>query len=147
MSEITRRSFLKTAAIAGSGLAFGANLVRAQEKKDEVLDIALIGFGAQGRVLFESIMKLPNLRFRAICDLRPQQRRYVRLWVKKTLKQDVVEYDVLVHARTYLFLQAFYFSPVRDISVELDKVCIVVGSKEFGFSHIPVAQGFVQIRH
>ncbi len=92
MNAITRRSFLKTAAVAGSGLVFGANLVRAQQNKDEVLDIALIGFGAQGRVLFESIMKLPNLRFRAICDLRPAQRRYVRLWVKKTLKQDVTEY-------------------------------------------------------
>jgi len=94
MNEVNRRDFLKTAAIAGSGLIFAPNVLKAQSKNaNSKLNIALIGFGAQGKVLFQSIMKLPNLNFRAVCDLRPQMRKYVRLVVKKEWKQDVAEYD------------------------------------------------------
>ena len=33
------------------------------------LNVALIGYGAQGGVLLDSMLRIPNLRFRAVCDV------------------------------------------------------------------------------
>ncbi len=71
---IDRRKFLGAAA-AGVGLLLTRNQkgvaappVRRPSSSDEV-NIALIGAGAQGQVLMNSCLKIPNVRFRAVCDI------------------------------------------------------------------------------
>jgi len=44
-----------------------------------VVNVALLGAGAQGEVLRDSMMKIPNLKFRAVCDI----------WADYSLKRSV----------------------------------------------------------
>lgn len=72
MTGIDRRKFLGVAA-AGVGLLLtqkqrGVAAPPARVSSDEV-NIALLGAGAQGLVLMNSCLKIPNVRFRAVCDI------------------------------------------------------------------------------
>ncbi|MBN2411012.1 Gfo/Idh/MocA family oxidoreductase [candidate division KSB1 bacterium] len=57
------------------------------------LNVALLGVGAQGEVLLNAMLKIPNLRFRAVCDIWTEynQRRAVNLL--KKYKFDVNGYE------------------------------------------------------
>jgi predicted dehydrogenase len=81
--EIDRRDFLQGLATVPVLGVFGAALIhdisvkkrsaaqprkKSQKNLDE-LNIALIGAGAQGQVLMDSMLKLPALRFKAVCDI------------------------------------------------------------------------------
>jgi predicted dehydrogenase len=72
-SPISRRSFLgKTAAGAGAGLVLGApHILRAADTTaaSNKINIALVGMGKQGRVLFEAMSNIPGLHFQAVCDI------------------------------------------------------------------------------
>jgi predicted dehydrogenase len=84
MSELTRRSFLKGAAAAGAAAA-GArgSLARAAGAKDETLNVAIVGAGDHGRDLLLHCMKLPGLRFRAVCDVWDFNRTYALRILRK----------------------------------------------------------------
>ncbi len=74
MTGIDRRRFLGYAAAAGAGLLLTQTRGRAEQTKQkssssEELRIALIGAGAQGQVLMNSCLKIPNVRFQAVCDI------------------------------------------------------------------------------
>ncbi len=89
--KLSRRDFLKSSASAGLGMAMaggaltGASLSgRAQEKKKSTeLRIALIGAGTQGRVLIESCLRIPGIRFVAVCDIWEYSQRYASRYLKK----------------------------------------------------------------
>ena len=66
--KINRRSFLHTTAAAGAGLAFSPMVLGAGGKPDDI-NIALLGCGAQGQVLMNSILKIPGIRIKAVCDI------------------------------------------------------------------------------
>jgi predicted dehydrogenase len=73
MTQIDRRKFLGYAAAAGAGLLLtrrGAEGAQGKRKgsADEIR-IALIGAGAQGQVLMNSCLKIPGVRFQAVCDI------------------------------------------------------------------------------
>jgi predicted dehydrogenase len=73
-TNLTRRSFLsKSFAGAGAGLVLGApNILRAanQTTGSDAINIALVGFGKQGReALFVAMKNIPGLRFQAVCDI------------------------------------------------------------------------------
>ena len=57
------------------------------------LNIALIGAGAQGQVLMEAMLRIPGLRFRAVCDIWTEynQRRVVN--TLKRFKQEPNGYE------------------------------------------------------
>jgi predicted dehydrogenase len=57
------------------------------------INVALLGAGAQGQVLLDSMLKIPGLRFRAVCDIWKEynQRRAVRILRK--YKFDVNGYE------------------------------------------------------
>jgi len=80
-NELSRRDFLvSTAAAAGAGLvlpkALGAQVSGPAGPAGEV-KIALIGAGTQGReVLLVNCLKIPGVRFRAVCDIWPYHQRY-----------------------------------------------------------------------
>ena len=76
---LSRRDFLRTSATAGLGLAFAGTVLGqaanpqaakpSTAKNPDELRIAVIGCGAQGRVLVESILRIPSIRITAICDI------------------------------------------------------------------------------
>jgi len=77
--SLGRREFLKSAAGAGAALAFGAAVfsdLQAAESKDAV-HVALIGAGEQGKVLMEAARRIPGVRFQAVCDIWPYNRKWV----------------------------------------------------------------------
>jgi predicted dehydrogenase len=73
MKNIDRRKFLGYAAAAGAGLLLTRNRAVASAGKpgrsSDELRIALIGAGAQGQVLMNSCLKIPGVRFQAVCDI------------------------------------------------------------------------------
>jgi predicted dehydrogenase len=77
--QLDRRGFLKSAAGAGAALAFGpavfSNLHAAEGK--ETINIALIGAGEQGKVLMEAARRIPGVRFQAVSDIWPYNRKWV----------------------------------------------------------------------
>ncbi len=77
IQTMNRRNFLKTGLAAGAGLAVmpGAR-VQAGNGGTQTVNIALCGIGAQGRVLMNSLLRIPDVRFRAICEIWPYNQRY-----------------------------------------------------------------------
>jgi len=71
MTQIDRRKFLGYAAAAGAGLLLAHRRAEAAPGKrkgstDEIR-IGLIGAGTQGQVLMNSCLKIPGVRFQAVC--------------------------------------------------------------------------------
>ena len=68
--KINRRSFLRTTAATGAGLAFSPMVLgQASGGKPDDINIALLGCGAQGQVLMNAILKIPGIRIKAVCDI------------------------------------------------------------------------------
>src|ERR1043166_7627020 len=73
-SPLTRRDFLSTSAKRGAGLAAAPYISRGAEvgaAKGDTVNIALIGCGAEGQILTTATLGLPNIRFKAVCDIWP----------------------------------------------------------------------------
>src|SRR3954469_22850882 len=79
---VTRRDFLSTSAKLGAVLVSAPYVSRAASAGD-TLNVALIGCGEQGRVLLNAALKIPDLRFRAVCDIWPYNRTYGERLLKK----------------------------------------------------------------
>ncbi|MGZ5497666.1 MAG: Gfo/Idh/MocA family protein, partial [Candidatus Aminicenantales bacterium] len=94
-ARISRRDFLRSSATAGfgaalAGAAFGQDAPQAQPvpapaaaKSADELRVAVIGCGAQGRVLIESMLRIPGIRIGAICDIWSYSRQYTGNYLKK----------------------------------------------------------------
>ena len=79
--SIGRREFLQTAAVLGAGFVIGRKAFANEEEegrdrqpaaasaKNDGLNIALIGGGAQGQVLMDACRNIPGVQFKAICDI------------------------------------------------------------------------------
>jgi len=96
---ITRRVFLKSSATAGLGLALKGRSIAdpipgTQETtaRSDSLRIALIGAGAQGRVLVESCLRIPGIRFVAVCDIWEYSLQYAQGYLNK-FGQEVNVYE------------------------------------------------------
>lgn len=75
-SSLTRRDFLSTGAKLGAMIVAAPYVARAAAAKGDTLNVALIGCGAQGRVLLNAALKIPNIRFQAVCDIWTVNRSY-----------------------------------------------------------------------
>jgi len=71
----TRRDFLSTGAKLGAMLVAAPSLIRAASA-GQTLNVGLIGCGEQGRVLLNAALKIPDIRFRAVCDIWGYNRTY-----------------------------------------------------------------------
>jgi predicted dehydrogenase len=82
---ISRREFIGTTTAAGAGLMLASSTkVFGQTKSpNSRLNIALIGFGAEGRVLLESLLKIDGIQLVAICDIWEYARTYGERYLKK----------------------------------------------------------------
>jgi predicted dehydrogenase len=71
---IDRRSFLRSGAAIGAGLMFSPAVLAAASggtgtgKADDI-NVALLGAGEQGQVLMTDCLKIPGIRFKAVCDI------------------------------------------------------------------------------
>lgn len=89
--KLSRRDFFKSSASAGLGMALAGKALtsaplsgKAQENTNPTeLNVALIGAGAQGRVLIESCLRIPGIRFAAVCDIWEYSQRYASRYLKK----------------------------------------------------------------
>src|ERR1017187_3442305 len=77
---LDRRDFLIGSSLA-AGLVFGATPISAAKPSSNEVRVALLGAGAQGQVLLDACLQIPNVRFRAVCDIWTEynQRRVSRL--------------------------------------------------------------------
>jgi predicted dehydrogenase len=82
---LTRREFIGTTAAAGAGLmlASGADVFGQTKSASGKINVALVGFGAQGRVLLESLLKMDGIQLVAICDIWEYARTYGERYLKK----------------------------------------------------------------
>lgn len=85
-----RRRFLKTATAASLSLAlaplrtaYGQSAARSAPTSGDTINVALVGIGAQGRVLMDAMLKIPGVNFVAVCDIWPYARTYGQRYLKK----------------------------------------------------------------
>lgn len=89
--KLSRRDFLKSSASAGLGMALAGTTMtgtafsrgKQGKRKPDVLNVALIGAGVQGRILIESCLRIPGIRIVAICDIWEYSQRYASRYLKK----------------------------------------------------------------
>jgi len=85
--EFNRRDFLRTAAAASAGLMVTvpgwAQEQAASAPREDELRVAMIGPGSQGRNLLTQCLKIPAIRFTAICDSWPYHQEYAANILKK----------------------------------------------------------------
>ena len=72
--RMNRRGFLRSGAAAGAGLVFSPMVLGQAEtsKKEDDINVALLGTGAQGQVLVQACLKMDKsygIRFKAVCDI------------------------------------------------------------------------------
>ncbi|MBN1516791.1 Gfo/Idh/MocA family oxidoreductase [Candidatus Sumerlaeota bacterium] len=85
LSGIGRRSFIRSAALTGAGLALAPAILRAQDAgKSDALNIALIGAGRQGKILLGDALKITDvpLRVKAVCDMWEYSSRRAQAYCK-----------------------------------------------------------------
>lgn len=84
---LTRRDFLVNSAKLGAAVLAAPYISRAQAPAgsggSNTVNVALIGCGEQGRVLLNAALKIPDIRFRAVCDIWPYNRTYGERLLKK----------------------------------------------------------------
>ncbi len=81
---MNRRSFLRSTAAIGAGLAFSPRMFAQGAGGANDVNIALLGAGAQGQVLMQACLKVPGVRFTAVCDI---WEAYNQRRVSKTLER------------------------------------------------------------
>lgn len=94
-SLLARRDFLKLGAAAGAGMFLstpGGLWAQGGGGSGSEIRIAIIGVGAQGRVLLDSLMTLPDVKIQAVCDIW----EYAQTYAKNKLKKAGVEINTYV---------------------------------------------------
>ncbi len=68
---IDRRDFLRSTAAVGAGLVLSPSIFgqTGGGKKTDDINMALLGAGEQGQVLMNACLKIPGIRFKAVCDI------------------------------------------------------------------------------
>jgi len=82
---IDRREFLRSTAALGAGVVLAPkSFGRAAGSGPDDINVALLGAGAQGQVLLNACLKIPGVRFKAVCDIWTayNQKRVSRLLKK-----------------------------------------------------------------
>jgi predicted dehydrogenase len=69
-NKMPRRKFLEISAATGAGIGL-VNVSKglAQSNNSNDLNVAILGCGSEGQVLMDAALKIPNIRFTAVCDI------------------------------------------------------------------------------
>ncbi|WP_109486278.1 Gfo/Idh/MocA family oxidoreductase [Occallatibacter savannae] len=89
VDKLNRREFLSATAVAGAAMLLEACKSDTAEQKAAVgksslnnINIALIGYGEEGKVLLESLLNIPGVKVVALCDIwdyhRGEGQRYLQ---------------------------------------------------------------------
>jgi len=70
-------------AAAGAGVMLSRPAAGEGTGKGDDLHVAIIGAGTQGRVLINCCLKIPHVRFKAVCDIWSYSQRYASRLLKK----------------------------------------------------------------
>ncbi|NOZ23018.1 MAG: Gfo/Idh/MocA family oxidoreductase [Planctomycetes bacterium] len=84
-SELSRRDFIRSAAVTGAGVLLAQNATGQDTgtKKVDDLNVGIIGTGSQGRVLIAACLKIPGIRYKAVCDIWKYSQKYASNILKK----------------------------------------------------------------
>lgn len=80
---VSRRDFLSTGLKLGAAVLVAPHIMRGQTAGADTIKVALIGCGEQGRILLNAALKIPDIRFEAVCDIWPYNRTYGERLLKK----------------------------------------------------------------
>jgi predicted dehydrogenase len=69
LHHLTRRSFVKTSAVAAAGIAIGAAPAANVLGANDTLNVGCLGTGGRCRTLMQSLVKVPKVRIVAVCDI------------------------------------------------------------------------------
>jgi predicted dehydrogenase len=69
----------RTSALSARGFA----LTQEPDSSPDDLNLAVIGAGEQGRILIDSCLHIPGIRFKAVCDIWEYSQRYSSRYLKK----------------------------------------------------------------
>ena len=79
--QINRRSFLHSSAAVGAGLVLPTAAFADAHRKQDDINVAVIGLGEQGMTLLDNCMQMSGVRIKAVCDIWP----YKRNWISRRL--------------------------------------------------------------
>ncbi len=130
MTIIRRREFLgATAAAAGAGILLGAaaGVKGDTAKPSDEINLAVIGFGSQGRNLVDTAMLIPNIRIRAICDIWPYRQQYGVNRLKSYDQTAVVYADYREMLDKEKGLDAVLIATPEFVHAEQTNACLAAG--------------------
>jgi predicted dehydrogenase len=83
--NMKRRDFLELGVAAGASLlAPGRPVARGStDDATRTINVALIGVGLQGRALLNACLNIPDVRFRAVCDIWEYAQQYGRRFLER----------------------------------------------------------------
>ena len=90
-NNLSRRDFMVAGTAVGAGLVAAPAILNSETLKNDTVNIGMIGVGAQGLVQLKACLKIPGVRFKAICDIWDYSQRYASRYLKK-YKHDVNVY-------------------------------------------------------
>ena len=122
--KIDRRSFLRSTAAAGAGLAFSPMVLgQAGGKKPGDINVGLLGCGAQGQVLMNACLKIPGIRFKAVCDIW-------KAWNQKRVSRIL---------KAYKHVNNTYVDYREMLEKEKDLDAVIIATPDFWHSEHAVA--------
>lgn len=99
MNIFNRRDFLKVAGAAAGGLVLSPGMLSRQRKGGDKVNVAVVGYGAEGEVLMNSLLKLPYINFVAICDIWQPRCNYAAATIMRQLKQKPARYTINIDGK------------------------------------------------
>ena len=73
-----------------------SGMLSAQKKGGDKINIALVGMGAEGEVLLNSIVKLPYINVVAVCDIWQPRCEFAAMRIMRELKQAPARYTIKI---------------------------------------------------
>lgn len=151
MKNFSRRDFLKTSATAAGGLVLSSGMLSAQKKGGDKINIALVGMGAEGEVLLNSIVKLPYINVVAVCDIWQPRCEFAAMRIMRELKQAPARYTIKITPKDRLtplvkrgrigeIKGENYKDLIKNHAKELDAVVIATPD----FWHAPMTVDFLK---
>lgn len=120
LKELNRREFIATSAAIGAGLYVGNKAFGAESADKDVINVALLGAGAQGQVLMDAVVKKkdPNIRFVAVCDIWEVNRSKVQKRMK-------------AYSSYYGYRDAAYSDYKEMLDAEKDLDAVIIATPDF----------------
>lgn len=126
--KLTRRDLFRSAVATGTGLAMTRLGLAEASPADGELNVGIIGLGKQGRNLLLQAVKLPGLRFRAICDIWPYHQTYAQRVLKKYHQNPAVYGDYEQMLAQHPDLDAVIIATPDWMHAEQTLACLQTGA-------------------